>query len=116
MSLSKPIILLFSFLIILNSCSSFSEAGKILRNEKTRTTDEFLIKKKEPLTQPPDFEKIPEPGSIEARAETDKNSIEKILRSSQTKSNDKQSTSSSTEDSILKKIKKWEKIFILKIT
>ena len=78
MNFLKSIILLSSFLIILNNCSSLSEAGKVLRNEKIRTTDEFLIKKKEPLTQPPDFQKIPEPGSIEDRAATDENSIEKI--------------------------------------
>ena len=35
-------ILLFLFL---NSCGGLSEAGKVLRNEKTRTTDEFLVKK-----------------------------------------------------------------------
>jgi len=43
---------LFFFLILsvlLNSCSSLSEAGKVLRNEKTRTTEEFLIQKKKPL-------------------------------------------------------------------
>jgi len=106
MNFLKSIILLSSFLIILNNCSGLSEAGKILRNEKARTTDEFLIKKKEPLTQPPDFQKIPEPGSIEDRAATEENSIEKILKSSQVKSDNKKSTSSSTEDSILKKIKK----------
>ena len=56
-------ILIFSLLclLLLNNCSSFSEAGKVLRNEKVRTTDEFLIEKKEPLTQPPDFDTIPEP-------------------------------------------------------
>ena len=106
MNFLKPIILLSSFLIILNNCSSLGEAGKILRNEKVRTTDEFLIKKKEPLTQPPDFQKIPEPGSMKDTAATDENSIEKILKSSQMKSDNKKSTSSSTEDSILKKIKK----------
>ena len=40
------ITLLLSSIFILNGCSSFSEAGKVLRNEKVRTTDEFLIKKR----------------------------------------------------------------------
>ena len=43
------ITLLLSSIFILNGCSSFSEAGKVLRNEKVRTTDEFLIKKKRTL-------------------------------------------------------------------
>ena len=81
-------ILIFSLLcsLLLNNCSSFSEAGKVLRNEKVRTTDEFLIKKKEPLTQPPDFDTIPEPGSTENKAEKEENIIESILSSKTSKS------------------------------
>ena len=45
----------------------FKEAGKVLRNEKIKTTDEFLVKKKEPLVLPPDYEKIPEPGSAKKK-------------------------------------------------
>ena len=101
-------ILIFSLLclLLLNNCSSFSEAGKVLRNEKVRTTDEFLIEKKEPLTQPPDFDTIPEPGSIENKAEKEENSIESILSSNTSKSDNTNSSSSSTEESILNQIKK----------
>ena len=35
-----------AILILLNSCGSLGEAGKILRNEKIKTTDEFLVKKR----------------------------------------------------------------------
>ena len=41
---------LIIILIILSSCGSFSEVGKVMRNEKVNTTDEFLVKKKDPLT------------------------------------------------------------------
>ena len=58
--------LIFIFLT-LASCSSLTEAGKVLRNEKTNTTDEFLVKKREPLVLPPDFKDIPEPGSIKKK-------------------------------------------------
>ena len=34
------------------SCSSFQDAGKVLRNEKIKSTDEFLVKKKDPLELP----------------------------------------------------------------
>ena len=54
------ILLLFSILI---SCSSLKEADKVLRNEKIRTTDEFLVKKRDPLIYPPNYEEVPEPGS-----------------------------------------------------
>ena len=76
-----------------------------MRNEKTSNTDEFLIKKREPLTQPPNYKVMPEPGSAKSRADIDEKSIENILKSSRTKSNNLRNKSSSTEESILKKIK-----------
>ena len=51
------LILLFLFLI---SCGN---VGKVLRNEKIETTDEFLVKKKIRIL-PPDYDNVPEPGSI----------------------------------------------------
>ena len=54
-------LLIISFLLA--SCGGLKDAGKVLRNEKIKTTDEFLVKKRNPLVLPPDFEKIPEPGS-----------------------------------------------------
>ena len=90
--------------ITLNNCSGLKEAGEVLRNEKSSSTDEFLIKKKEPLTQPPEFYKMPKPGSTQARIESGQKSIEKILNTSETPK--KQTKSSSTEESILKQIKK----------
>ena len=60
--------MLISTFFILTNCAGLSDAGKILRNEKINNTDEFLVKKKEPLTQPPDFDVLPTPGS-----ETSKN-------------------------------------------
>ena len=92
--------------IMLNSCSSLGEVGSVLRNEKTKSTDEFLIEKKEPLTQPPDFKKIPEPGSLEENAATDQSKIKKMLKRSQIEPESNKTKSSSTEESILKKIKK----------
>ncbi len=60
-------LLLFIFLV---SCGSFSEAGKALRNEKTRTTDEFLIEKRGPLSIPPKMGELPKPKSnIESKKE-----------------------------------------------
>ena len=40
-------LLIYSF--ILSACGGLKDAGKVLRNEKIRTTDEFLIKKRNPL-------------------------------------------------------------------
>ncbi len=101
----KKNLLLFIIFIMTNSCSGFSDAAKVLRNEKIRTTDEFLIEKKEPLILPPDYEVIPEPGTLSKKENTDQKKIKTILNTSEKGSNNMNS-SSSTEESILKQIRK----------
>jgi septal ring-binding cell division protein DamX len=106
MKIIKILILLFGLSIILNSCSTFKEAGDVLRNEKRKTTDEFLIEKRGALTQPPDHDKIPEPGSIMSESTSSQDNIERIIGMSQSDSGNNQNKSSSTEKSILNRIKK----------
>ena len=72
--------LLLIVLVLLVSCGGLKEAGQVLRNEKIKTTDEFLVKKKEPLVLPPDYNKIPEPGSLSKNKETESEKIKKILK------------------------------------
>ena len=97
---------LMLLLIFLNSCGGFREAGKVLRNEKTITNDEFLVKKKEPLVMPPDFKKIPEPGSLTSKQVDEKNRIKKILTKEDIqKNNKKQTNSSDVEQSIIEQIR-----------
>ncbi len=93
------ILLLFLFI---TSCGN---VGKILRNEKIENTDEFLVKKKDPLILPPDLDKVPEPGAISENRKKNKDSIREII-----KKNDntkvKSNSSSSIEESILKRLPK----------
>ena len=91
-------------LIGLVSCGGLNDAKKVLRNEKISNTDEFLIQKKDPLVLPPDYEKIPEPGTIVKKKADEKYKIRKILNSSK-KENISKNQSSSTEESILEKIR-----------
>ena len=100
----KNINILLIVLTFLVSCGSLKEAGKVLRNEKTNTTDEFLVKKKQPLVLPPEFDKIPEPGSIKNRNINEKEKIKKILKAP--KENIKGKNSSNIEKSIIEKIQK----------
>ena len=65
---------------VLVSCSNLQEAGKVLRNEKTKTTDEFLVKKKQPLELPPQFDKIPEPDTIKNNRKNPISEDEKIKK------------------------------------
>jgi hypothetical protein len=99
----KKINLLLIIYFFLVSCGSLSNAGKVLRNEKIKTTDEFLVKKKEPLVLPPDYNKIPEPGSISKNTEEEQDKIKKILRAPKKSIN---SNASSTEESIINRIRK----------
>ena len=68
----KKINFLLITLFLTTSCGSFKEAGKVLRNEKQSSTDEFLVKKREPLILPPEYDKIPEPNS-DTKSEKEKN-------------------------------------------
>ena len=95
--------LIFIFLILI-SCSSFKEAGKVLRNEKTNTTDEFLVKKREPLVLPPDFKEIPEPGSIKKENNSEQQKLKIILKAPNNENSN--GSSSNVEKSIIDKIRK----------
>ena len=106
MKIIKSLFIFGSLALILNSCSSLGGAGKFLRNEKVTNTDEFLIKKKQPLVQPPDFQSIPEPGSDKKKVENNNSSIKKMLKNSKIESNNPQTKSSTTEQSILNQINK----------
>ena len=102
----KYINLFLLLLVILTSCGGLKEAGKVLRNEKITTTDEFLIKKRKPLVLPPDYNEIPEPGKISKSKKNEEEKIKEILKIEDENEN-KSNKSSSVEDSILKRIRKW---------
>ena len=84
--------------LLLTSCGSFDEAGKALRNEKTRTTDEFLIEKRGPLSLPPKMGELPKPRSKDERDKKNKNLLETV-----------------NEDGNLKEKSELEKIFLEEI-
>ena len=100
------VILFITFLMfIVTSCTSMQEAGQVLRNEKIKTTDEFLVKKKQPLILPPDYDKIPEPGSSNKTQNNDEDKIRKILKKSDVDQSE-MNKSGSIEKSIIDKIRK----------
>ena len=71
-------------------------------SDKTKSTDEFLVKKKDPLILPPDFADLPTPN--ERAINMAENPVfEKTLENSSGVEN---SSASSIEQSILNKIKK----------
>ena len=97
------VILIFT----MTSCGGFKEAGKVLRNEKITTTDEFLVKKKEPLVLPPDYNELPEPGSVkESKSDNGGENIQKIFNVKKDSQDQNLNSENSIEKMILKEIKK----------
>ena len=92
---------LLSIIFFVTSCGTLQEAKRGLTGEKVASTDEFLIKKKDPLVMPPDYENLPTPDE-RAIAKEEISTFEKTLGTS---IEDSSTTSSSAENSILKKIR-----------
>ena len=105
--LNKIIIIIF---FLITACaSSWQDIKKGLGGEKRTSTDEFLVKKKEPLVMPPKWKDLPEPGGEmksddEVREATD---IEELIRLGKNKesSTNYEQGNGSLEESILKRIK-----------
>ena len=97
----KKIIYIIILTFFATSCAdTFSSVKKGLTGAKADAADEFLVKKKDPLILPPDYENLPTPDeSIADREET--SDFEKNF---ETLVEDDTSSSSSIESSILKKI------------
>ena len=96
----KKIIYILSIVLFVTSCESMSEVKRGLTGEKRLSTDEFLIKKKDPLIMPPNYKNLPSPED-RATATEEISTFKKTLGSS---IEDTSSKSSSAEQSILKQI------------
>ena len=75
-----------------------------MRNEKKSSTDEFLVEKRKTLVLPPDYNEIPEPGSL--KKNDNGTNIKEILKAPSEEISNKKKTSN-LEKSILEKIRKW---------
>ena len=92
---------ILTIIFFVTSCETMHAAKRALTGEKKVSTDEFLIKKKDPLIFPPDYENLPTPGEEIAATE----GISTFEKNLGTLIEDNSSTPSSVEDSILKKIR-----------
>lgn len=103
----KKIIFLLLFFNFLAGCQTVKDG--FTNNKKSKSAEEFLIEKKNPLVLPPDFSKLPIPKNETAKVGTEKNfDIKKILKNN-TLDNEKINkvdTEGTLEKSIIEKIKK----------
>ena len=105
----------FLFLLLVSSilygCQSVTDG---LTLKKKGNSQQFLIEKKQPLVMPPEFDKLPEPGSINLKNEEQNNSnqnldLNKLIKSSSKdikNSSDKKSISSELEKKISEELNK----------
>jgi len=105
--LNKIIIIIF---FLITACaSSWQDIKKGLGGAKRTSTDEFLVRKKEPLVMPPKWKNLPEPGGVmksddEVREATDIEELIKLGKNKESSTNYEQGNGS-LEESILKRIK-----------
>ena len=103
----KKIIIIIFFLV--TACaSSWDDIKKGLGGEKRTSTDEFLVRKKEPLVMPPKWKNLPEPGGVmksddEVREATDIEELIKLGKNKESSTNYDHGKCN-LEESILKKI------------
>ena len=102
----KTIFFLILFASFFYSCTTVKKG---FESQRKKSTDEFLVEKKQPLVMPPDFEKLPLPDQSQKNSQQENvNQIEELIVSdNSTKTNTKRSSNSiqKTENFILDKIK-----------
>ena len=75
----KKTILFISIVFLLNACQALKDG--LEGNKKSKSAEEFLIKKKNPLVLPPDFTELPQPiNSEEVKKEDDEFDLEKLIK------------------------------------
>tara|TARA_Y100001936_G_C15554544_1_gene399171 strand:- start:57 stop:371 length:315 start_codon:yes stop_codon:yes gene_type:complete len=89
-----------SLIILLQNCGGVKDA--LTGQKRSEQSDEFLVKKKNPLQMPPDMNKLPEPGdSFEISEEEYKDDVKDLL-----KIEDNNPENSGNESDLLNKMKK----------
>ena len=99
----KILIYLTLFIFLINCGGGWADFKKTMSGQKTTNTDEFLIKKKDPLVLPPEYEKLPLPKT--GKQKSNANTIETVLKSNKTKNSDSK-VSTDLENMILKELRK----------
>ena len=99
------ILILLNFCLLLFSCNTVKKG---FTNQKKSSTDEFLVEKKSPLVQPPDYNELPIPNEGENLIANEEEKVKKLI-TQQDQQNDnnslEESVDESFENSLLKKIK-----------
>ena len=97
---------ILAILFPLISCGGgWDDFESAVSGKKKVTTDEYLIKKKDPLILPPDYDKLPLPNSKESSSK-ESSRIESLLNEEESSSNKNKRKKSPLEISIEKELRK----------
>ena len=97
------LILLIALVPLLTFCGGVRDAleGK----KRSEQSDEFLVKKKNPLQMPPDMNKLPTPGEdFEISSQTNSGEIKDLLKIKENNNNEHTSSGSDLLNNMKKKI------------
>ncbi len=97
------LILLIALVPLLTFCGGVRDAleGK----KRSEQSDEFLVKKKNPLQMPPDMNKLPTPGDdLEIKSQTKNNEIKDLLKIKENNNTESTSSGSDLLNNMKKKI------------
>ena len=97
------LILLIALVPLLTFCGGFREAleGK----KRSEQSDEFLVKKKNPLQMPPDINKLPKPGDdFEVSKSENKDEVKDLLEIKKTNNKEVSDSGSDLINNMKKKI------------
>ena len=99
----RTLIFLFLLMGLFSGCQSLREG--LEGNKKSKSAEEFLIEKKNPLVLPPDYSKLPKPSEKNV-AENNEFDLQKILETSDSSTPSENSVNQSLKKSVIDKIKK----------
>ena len=102
----KRIVYLIIVAFFVTSCAdSWDSVKRGVTGAKKESSDEFLVKKKDPLVLPPDYDTLPTPDERTESEEEDVTSFEEKLSKNSTTESDS-SSDDSAEMSILEQIRR----------
>ena len=97
------LILLISLIPLLSYCSGVKDA--LQGKKRSDQSDEFLVKKKNPLQMPPDMNKLPMPGdNLEISSQKNNDEVKDLLKIKENSNTEDTSSGSDLLNNMKKKI------------
>ena len=105
MKKSFVIIFLLASFLISTSCQNVKDA---LSGSKNNNSDEFLVKKKNPLVMPPNYDDLPKPGETELSLDDQdyQGEVKELLKVVENEKKESSAKNSSIEEFVIRNINK----------